>query len=101
MSAEKPSTAPTTSVTAPAQSQPVQPDRHRRAGSDSQAIHSNPSASTAKSTASCVLVSAPSAEAANAAAKRPQLGLATSRAMSQSASVASGYARGSSTKIGA
>ena len=90
MSAEKPRIAPRTRATASAQSQAVQDALHLSAGFDSHAIHSKPSASTTNSTASCVRVSAPSADTANAPAKRPQLGFATSRAMSHSASVASG-----------
>ncbi len=100
MAAENASTAPMTRTIAPSQSQRVHVDRQRRAGSDSHANQRRLRAKTAKRTASWVRVSVATTEAPSAAAARPQLGATSVLAISQSASVESGYASGSSTKIG-
>src|SRR4249919_304564 len=100
MAAENASTAPTTRMVAPSQSQRVHRERQRRPGSDSHANQRRPRMKTAKRTASWVRASVATSEAASAAAARPRLGATSVLAISQSASVESGYASGSSTKIG-
>ena len=100
MSAENAKAMPTTRTARPTQSQVPQEERQRLPAADCHASQSRPSANTAKRTASCVRVSAAAAQAASAAAPRPQLGRTSVRAMSHSASVDRGYAIGSSTRIG-
>ena len=99
-SAEKPTAAPTASVTSPTQSQRDQVVRHSRIRSDCQPSHASESRRTANRIESCVRVSIAAAHASAARPSRLQLGSTSTRAISQSARVASGYASGSSTRKG-
>src|SRR5688572_9839366 len=91
---------PSASVTAPTQSQVVHRVRQRRATSDCHASESRPTTRTTKRIASCVRVSTATTHIANAAATRPFDGRSSDRAISQSESVDTGYASGSSTRKG-
>ena len=94
-------TAPTASATPPTQSQVVHEDRQRRIPSVRQTSVSNPKASAPTRAASWERIRTASTHAPTATASVQRVGRSIARTVSQSASVAAGYAQGSSTRIGA
>ena len=94
-------TAPTASTAAPTRSQVVHVARQRRIRSDRHQSASSPAARAPNSAASCERMETARTQAANASATDARPGASTARTVSQSATVAAGYAHGSSTRIGA
>ena len=89
------------STTAPAQSQRDQDARQRRIAGVRHQSASSPNASAPKRATSCDRTSTASTQDPSASAIGQRPGTSTARTVSHSASVAAGYAHGSSTRIGA
>ena len=93
--------APTARTTAPTRSHVVHVARQRRIHSERQPSASSPAPSAPKSAASCERVATATTHAPNASASDQRPGASIARTVSQRATVAAGYAQGSSTRIGA